>query len=53
MVTSALRERMRAILRTRNYSPRTEETYIHAVAHLARHFGRPPDQPPMMSCDCS
>jgi site-specific recombinase XerD len=44
MVTTALRERMRSILRTRNYSPRTEETYIAAVAHFARHFGRSPDQ---------
>lgn len=44
MVTTALRERMRSILRTRNYSPRTEEIYIDAVAHFARHFGKPPDQ---------
>ena len=44
MVTTALRERMRSILRTRNYSPRTEETYIDAVARFARHFGRSPDQ---------
>lgn len=44
MVTTALRERMRAILRTRNYSPRTEETYIAAVIHFARHFHTPPDQ---------
>ena len=44
MVTTALRERMRAILRARNYSPRTEETYIAAVVHYARHFGTPPDQ---------
>jgi len=44
MVTTALRERMRSILRTRNYSPRTEETYIAAVAHFARHFGRSPDE---------
>jgi integrase/recombinase XerD len=44
MVTTALRKRMRAILRARNYSPRTEETYISAVSHFARHFGAPPDQ---------
>jgi site-specific recombinase XerD len=44
MVTTALREKMRAILRTRNYSPRTEETYVAAVIHFARHFGTPPDQ---------
>lgn len=44
MVTTILRERMRTILRTRNYSPRTEQTYIAAVAHFARHFGRSPDQ---------
>jgi site-specific recombinase XerD len=43
MVTTALRERMRAILRTRNYSPRTVETYTTAVARFARHFGRSPD----------
>jgi integrase/recombinase XerD len=44
MVTTALREKMRAILRARNYSPRTEETYVAAVVHFARHFGTPPDQ---------
>ena len=44
MVTTVLRERMRAILRTRNYSPRTEQTYIAAVAHFAQHFGRSPAQ---------
>lgn len=44
MVTTPLRERMRSILHTRNYSPRTEETYVDAVAHFARHFGKPPDQ---------
>ena len=44
MVTTALREKMRAILRARNYSPRTEETYISAVAHFARHFRTSPDQ---------
>ncbi|HEV7241874.1 MAG TPA: site-specific integrase [Thermoanaerobaculia bacterium] len=44
MVTTALREKMRAILRARNYSPRTEETYVAAVIHFASHFGTPPDQ---------
>ncbi len=44
MVTTALREKMRAILRARNYSPRTEDTYIAAVVHFARHFRTPPDQ---------
>ena len=44
MVTTALREKMRAILRVRNYSPRTEETYIAAVVHFARHFRTRPDQ---------
>jgi integrase/recombinase XerD len=44
MVTTALREKMRAILRARNYSPRTEETYIAAVVHFARHFRTSPDQ---------
>ncbi|HEY6721257.1 MAG TPA: tyrosine-type recombinase/integrase [Burkholderiales bacterium] len=44
MATTVLRERMRSILRTRNYSLRTEETYLAAVSGFARHFGRPPDQ---------
>lgn len=44
MVTTAIREKMRAILRVRNYSTRTEETYIAAVVHFARHFRTPPDQ---------
>ena len=44
MVTTPLRERMRSILRSRNYSPRTEETYLNGVARFARHFGKSPDQ---------
>jgi integrase/recombinase XerD len=44
MATTALQEKMRAILRARNYSPRTEETYIAAVVHYARHFKKSPDQ---------
>jgi site-specific recombinase XerD len=44
MVTTPLRERMRTILRTRNYSPRTEETYISLVARFARHYRRSPEQ---------
>jgi integrase/recombinase XerD len=44
MATTTLRERMREILRTRNYSSRTEQTYITAVARFARHFGRSPEE---------
>ncbi len=43
MVTTPLRERMRSLLHTRNYSQRTEKTYITAVARFARHFGRSPE----------
>jgi hypothetical protein len=44
MATTTLQEKMRAILRARNYSPRTEETYIATVVHYARHFKKSPDQ---------
>lgn len=45
MVTGiSLREKMRRALRIRNYSPRTEEAYIRAVAKFAAFFGRSPDQ---------
>ena len=43
MVTTVLRERMCAILRSRNYSERTIDTYTRAVARFAVHFGRSPD----------
>lgn len=41
---TALRQRLLEDLRLRNYSPRTEEAYVAAVAKLARHFNRSPDQ---------
>lgn len=39
-----LRQRMLEDLRVRNYSPRTQSTYIQHVARFAAHFGRSPDQ---------
>jgi integrase/recombinase XerD len=39
-----LRQRMLEDLRVRNYSPRTQTTYIQHVARFAAHFGRSPDQ---------
>jgi len=40
---SPLRQRFIDDLRLRNYSPRTIETYVGRVAHVAKHFGRSPD----------
>jgi site-specific recombinase XerD len=39
-----LRQRLIDDLRVRNYAPRTITTYVAAVAHFARHFGRSPDR---------
>jgi integrase/recombinase XerD len=39
-----LRQRMIEDLRLRGYSERTVESYVTAVAQLARHFHRPPDK---------
>ena len=38
-----LRQRLIHDLQLRNYSPRTVECYVSAVAHFARHFGRSPE----------
>ncbi len=43
MVTTPLRERMRTLMRIRNYSQRTVQVYINAIARFARHFGRSPE----------
>ncbi len=41
---TALRQRMIEDMQVRNYSPRTVEAYVAAVAKLAKHFRRSPDQ---------
>ncbi len=41
---TALRQRLIEDLQVRNYSPRTVEAYVAAVAKLARHFRKSPDQ---------
>ena len=40
----ALREKMIAEMRLRNFSPRTEQCYVAAMVGLARYYGRSPDQ---------
>jgi integrase/recombinase XerD len=41
---TALRQRLIEDLQVRNYSPRTVEAYVAAVAKLAKHFRKAPDQ---------
>ena len=41
---TALRQRLIEDMQVRNYSPRTVEAYVAAVAKLAKHFQRAPDQ---------
>ena len=41
---SELRNRMIRDMTVRGFSPRTHESYIAAVVHLAKHYKRPPDQ---------
>jgi integrase/recombinase XerD len=41
---SALRQRLIEDMQVRNYSPRTVEAYVAAVAKLARYFMRSPDE---------
>ncbi len=40
---TSLRQRMIEDMQVRNFSPRTQATYLHQVAQFASHFGRSPD----------
>lgn len=42
--TTPLRERMIAALRNRNYSAKTEDAYVRAIAKFAQHFRKSPDR---------
>lgn len=44
MASNGLRERMEQVLRVRNYSERTVETYVDAVRRFANYWGRRPDE---------
>jgi site-specific recombinase XerD len=39
-----LRQRFLDDLQLRNYSPRTQQTYLRHIVHFSKHFGRSPDQ---------
>ncbi len=39
-----LRQRMLEDMQMRNLSPHTQECYVRAVAHFAKHYGKSPDQ---------
>jgi integrase/recombinase XerD len=41
---SVLRQRLIEDMQVRNYSPRTVEAYVAAVAKLAKHYGKSPEQ---------
>jgi integrase/recombinase XerD len=41
---TALRQRLMEDMQVRNYSPRTVEAYVAAVAKVAKHFRKSPDQ---------
>lgn len=41
---TALRQRLIEDMQIRNYSPRTVEAYVNAVAKFAKHFKKAPDQ---------
>ena len=41
---TALRQRLMEDMQVRNYSPRTVEAYVAAVAKVAKHFMKSPDQ---------
>jgi integrase/recombinase XerD len=40
----ALRTRMIEEMKLRNFSPRTQESYVGAMIGLAKHYRRSPDQ---------
>ena len=42
-IMTGLRQRFVDDLQLRNYSPRTVEAYVAAVARFAKHFGKSPE----------